>query len=282
MLMVVQMETKTTTQDPLNYNAVASQLENSVARMSADQQLEIDFLKHQQLRRAAETPLETQETFTGVEQLSDHVQNQMANIRQRVMDITGVSEDLLQARQDRIAIRFVDQEFIEGEKVNGAYDGMVGTATIVNNRHPGLHNHGVLHEITHGLLQSGSLYNSGEDNRIRVTGNGVSDFMFNNGEMLTPEDADLMNSLRDINEGIVDILALDQSDVMDEAYLNDAKGGYSVQTKTMRQLFSSHPEIAQDMITAAVVNGVESKEQAKFFVDTYDKVKGELQSPATE
>jgi hypothetical protein len=149
--------------------------------------------------------------------------------------------------------------------VGGEFDSQTGIAIVTRHPDRSIQNHHLLHEVTHGLLSSGTLFE--HNGTVISSGNGLYDAVFANGER---PDQELLETLRQINEGIVDTFALTESDLDTPSYLSGAiGGGYSNNINIIKGLSETQPQLLHDVLQTAFVSGVQSTEQATFYANAY-------------
>jgi hypothetical protein len=257
-------EIKTPTDDPILFNQLHNVVGDEFIPIGTDTELESLYLHHQVLRRAADTPGDL--NLATIDDLPAHEQEQIGRIMGHLQRDTGVEPRILGERVKRLGLAFVNQHQYKGKDVGGQFNNQLGLAIVSNTDNMASFNHGILHEVVHGLLVSGTLLE--KDGKIVCSGNGIFDTRTTSGETL--KDENLNYSLQQINEAVVDTTTLHESDLDDKEYLfGDIKGGYSKNVLTLIALRGIQPTIVEEMFETAFVTGLQDLDQAHRFAKAY-------------
>lgn len=253
---------------PSPYSRIAAVVGDGYYNLSHSPSVEQMYLDYQVQTRDEE--LGNRSKVIRINQLPAREQSQVDRLVDLVTDSTGMNRDILQARADRVGVLIVDEHTKNGEYVGGEFDVYSGLATVAVTPHPTWTNHGKMHEITHGLLSSGSIYC--HNGRALCTGNGVLVGRTMAGELM--DDLAVANGLRKVNEAIIDSYALMVSDLDTQGYLDGdyGIGDYPNWVRTFLALRKKDPYLVNEMLQAAFRESTADLAQARRFVSAFEDV----------
>lgn len=240
---------------------LTTMMEPGINKLVGNESLETAYLRYQ----AAALDEQYGDDVFRVDQLPEHERGQAQGLVSRLAEMGLASPGILQERLNRVRILAVETHIshTDGEVGGEFKNGLAIVAERVKGklRSDEQINHALLHEIGHGLSQSGDIAAFGPD-RVSDFGGGLR-----NKRMLTREAA----GLKYVDESIIDTLTLTVSDIDQKAFFaGELSGfGYPEEDIALARLTADQPDVARAMWEATFSKGLASRQQGEAFALAY-------------